>query len=351
MVSLRPAHLRVLLALCVLAGVVVLVLDVPHATSDFSHAFARITAGRLVWLGAAVGVEFCSIGAFAVVQRRLLQNGPHRVGFGSLLRLAVATLGLQAILPIGALPSAGWLVTQYRRVGASTAYALYMVAASFFAALVTLFGLFLLGALVGGLGSTLSLTAGLVGLLAGTSAAVAVVHRFGARPHLARSVLGPWSRRFDGAMQTLAAAARCRTGARNGAGVLVASAGTWVFDCACLVCGFELMGLPVPWRGILFAYALAQIAGGVVPLPGGIGAVEGGAIGGLVLVGVGAGDALAATLAYRVISYWGEGLVGGLMALSLARRPIPEARGRRRVGELDPRLELHPAGSALDSGA
>ena len=48
---------------------------------------------------------------------------------------------------------------------------------------------------------------------------------------------------------------------------------------------FGLAGLSVPWRGLLFAYVAGQLAGRLVPLPGGMGGVEGGMFGALTLTG------------------------------------------------------------------
>lgn len=58
---------------------------------------------------------------------------------------------------------------------------------------------------------------------------------------------------------------------------------------------FGLAGLAVPWRGLLFAYAAGQLAGRVVPLPGGIGGVEGGMLGALTLTGTPPAAAAAAS--------------------------------------------------------
>ncbi len=350
MTPVRVRHVRVLVALGVLALVIVLGLDVPHATRDFTRALDHLSADRLPWLCAAIAVEACSVSCFALVQRQLLAASPHRLRLGSLLRLSIAALGLQALLPVGTVPSGGWLVAQYRRMRISTPFALYVVAATFFAALVSLFGILLLGALLSGIGTTLSLWLGLVGLVTFSAVAVGLAHRLGDQPHLAQRFPGARIPAIAAALRTLAAAAHCRIGVVRGARVFGLSAGTWLFDCACMACAFQLVGLPIPWRGLLLAYALAQVAGGAVPLPGGLGAVEGGAVGGLVLMGMNAGDALAAILAYRVISYWGEGLVGVAVAIGLSRRPIRDAL-RREAAETADSLDLHPAGSALEPTA
>ena len=50
-------------------------------------------------------------------------------------------------------------------------------------------------------------------------------------------------------------------------------------------------------------YLIGQL-GGLLPIPGGLGGVEGGLVGTLVVYGVPLRDAVAAVLAYRVIQFW-----------------------------------------------
>ena len=70
---------------------------------------------------------------------------------------------------------------------------------------------------------------------------------------------------------------------------------------------------------VLIAYAGAALLGMIPITPGGLGFVEAGLTGMLVLAGVAAPDAAAATLAYRLVSYWLP-LPAGLIAYWLARR-------------------------------
>jgi uncharacterized protein (TIRG00374 family) len=87
-----------------------------------------------------------------------------------------------------------------------------------------------------------------------------------------------------------------------------------------LVAAFALLGLPVPWRTVLFAYALAQIAGSLAPVPGGVGFVEGGMLGAFALAGTPIGGAILATILYRVITTFGVAGVGSIMLLHLSRQ-------------------------------
>jgi uncharacterized membrane protein YbhN (UPF0104 family) len=55
----------------------------------------------------------------------------------------------------------------------------------------------------------------------------------------------------------------------------------------------------------------------VIPLPGGIGGVEGGTIGALIAFGAQASLAILGVLAYRLISFWLPTLPGGIAYLRL----------------------------------
>ena len=80
---------------------------------------------------------------------------------------------------------------------------------------------------------------------------------------------------------------------------------------------FGLAGQPVPWRGLLFACAAGQLAGRLVPLPGGLGGV----LGALMLNGTPAATAAAAVIVYRVTGCRAVGTTGAAVAAALARRP------------------------------
>ena len=79
---------------------------------------------------------------------------------------------------------------------------------------------------------------------------------------------------------------------------------------------------------MLLAYAAANIIELVPVTPGGLGLVEASLGGLLVLAGVHGGDALLATLAYRLASYWLP-LCAGLPAYLLYRHRYGREGGRR----------------------
>ena len=65
-------------------------------------------------------------------------------------------------------------------------------------------------------------------------------------------------------------------------------------------------------------YLIGQL-GGLLPIPGGIGGIDGGLFGALVCLGTPAAATAAAVLAYRVILFWLPLIVGAIAFLSLRR--------------------------------
>jgi uncharacterized membrane protein YbhN (UPF0104 family) len=103
--------------------------------------------------------------------------------------------------------------------------------------------------------------------------------------------------------------------------IVIGSAGYMLFDIAVLGVCFPAFGNPLPPVAVLLlAYILGQL-GGLVPFPGGLGGLDLGLIGALVLYGVEATDAAVAVLAYRGVLLAVPALVG-LPALARLRRRL-----------------------------
>jgi uncharacterized membrane protein YbhN (UPF0104 family) len=103
--------------------------------------------------------------------------------------------------------------------------------------------------------------------------------------------------------------------------ILFGAAGYMLFDVAMLGVCFTAFGNDFPPIGILLvAYIIGQL-GSLIPIPGGIGGVDGGLIGTLVIYGVDAGDAAVAVIAYRGLLLAIPALLG-LPALAVLRRRL-----------------------------
>ncbi|HEV2875621.1 MAG TPA: flippase-like domain-containing protein [Thermoleophilaceae bacterium] len=100
--------------------------------------------------------------------------------------------------------------------------------------------------------------------------------------------------------------------------LIVGAVGYWAWDNAVLWAAFHAFGAAPELSVILMGYLIGQL-GGLLPLPGGLGGVDGGLIGTLIVFGAPAAAAAAAVLAYRLILFWLPLVVGGVAFLSLWR--------------------------------
>jgi hypothetical protein len=82
------------------------------------------------------------------------------------------------------------------------------------------------------------------------------------------------------------------------------SSGRLLLDYGCLLATIRATGAKPNPSLVLLAYAVAKLLALIPITPGGLGIVEAGLSGLLILAGVPGGDAVVATLAYRLISYW-----------------------------------------------
>lgn len=103
------------------------------------------------------------------------------------------------------------------------------------------------------------------------------------------------------------------------------SAGRLALDYLCLVGCVLAVGSHPRLSLVLLAYAVAGVIGLVPITPGGLGIVEAGLSGLLVLAGLGTGQAVLATLAYRLASYWIP-LMTGPVAYWLFKRRFHQPR-------------------------
>lgn len=105
---------------------------------------------------------------------------------------------------------------------------------------------------------------------------------------------------------------------RHEPALIVGALGYWAFDNAVLWAAFEAFGSPPGLDIILMGYLIGQL-GGALPLPGGVGGIDGGLLGTLVVYGASASAAAAAVLVYRLILFWLPLLLGAPAFASLRR--------------------------------
>jgi uncharacterized membrane protein YbhN (UPF0104 family) len=170
------------------------------------------------------------------------------------------------------------------------------------------------------------LTAGAAAVAAAAIGLVVVVPRF-----------GPGERPPDDASRLRRAVAATRKALIEGTAeaielarerdplVLIGAVGYWAWDNAVLWATFHAVGATVPLGTLLMGYLIGQI-GGLLPIPGGVGGIDGGLIGTLIVYGAPAAATAAAVLLYRVILFWIPLLTGAVAFASLRKALAADER-------------------------
>jgi uncharacterized membrane protein YbhN (UPF0104 family) len=259
---------------------------------------SRLDSAEPGWLVLGVALEVASCASY------VLMFGPvfcERMALRTSVEIGLAELGVGSLVPAGGLGGLALGVWALRRGGMPTdqvatrsvAFFLIKCAANFAAVAVVGIVMWL------GVGPSFSaaLTILPAALALAVMVAVALLPLFLAR---ARG-----DGRVAGAARTLGrgvgeALRLLRTG--NPA-IVLGSLGYWAFDNMVLWACFHAFGVHPALTVVLMGYLIGQL-GGLLPLPGGLGGVEGGLVGTLVVYGVSLTDAVAAVLAYRVIQFW-----------------------------------------------
>jgi uncharacterized protein (TIRG00374 family) len=94
----------------------------------------------------------------------------------------------------------------------------------------------------------------------------------------------------------------------------------WGFQIAVLWAAFHAFGNAPPVAVLVQAFFVGML-GNLLPMPGGVGGVEGGMIGAFAAFGVDSGLAVVAVLVYRAFTFWLP-LVPGVIAYFRLRRTV-----------------------------
>jgi uncharacterized membrane protein YbhN (UPF0104 family) len=117
---------------------------------------------------------------------------------------------------------------------------------------------------------------------------------------------------------------------------LAGVAAYWGFNIAILWACFHAFGEAPPPAVIVMAYFVGML-GNLLPLPGGVGGVDGGMIGAFAAFSVSGSLALVAVLTYRVFAFWLP-TIPGIIAYFQLRRTVAtwtEERVAERTGQFD----------------
>jgi uncharacterized protein (TIRG00374 family) len=120
------------------------------------------------------------------------------------------------------------------------------------------------------------------------------------------------------------------------------------FDVTILWATFRAFGGAPPLAIIWIAYLIGEL-GGLIPVPGGIGGVEAGLVGTMVLYGVSLTSATSAVLAYRAIALWVPAVLGAAAFVAL-RRTLREESSKIAVCAPQTEMDVIGRGRVLVGG-
>ncbi len=290
------------------------------------HALSEIHWG---WVIACILAQAASMSSFGRVQKVLL--GAAGVKISQLKSLAViyASTAMSLTLPAGQVFSTAFTYRRTRRWGASPVVASWQVAMSGVLAAAGLTVLGVGGALfVGTSVNPFTAVFSIVGLFALAYAGRYVANHPDSLEDLGRWGLRwfNWARsrpedtgltRWRGIIEQLK---YVQLGAKDGAVAFGWSFYNWVADIACLGFACWAVGAHPSISSLAIAYAAAKAVGAVPGMPGGLVFVEGTLIAALTAGGLTGGDAVAAVLVYRIVSFILIAIVGWIVFLVLFRK-------------------------------
>lgn len=307
---------NVALAAFFILSVVAFLYFVLPQVAGLDDTWNRINDGDPWWLAAAAGFTVLSFAGYVILFQSVFVRAGSRIGFRESYQITMAGLAATRLFAAGGAGGVALTAWALRRSGMEPR----TVADRTISFLVLTYLVYMVALVVGGVGLYTGLFPGrapfsITVVPAIFGAVVICVCLFLALtpPDLQRRLEG-WARRrgrFAHFAQRLAnLPAAMSAGIRDAIEHLrsrdPALAGAvlyWGFNIAVLWAAFRAFGDAPPVAVIVVAYFVGMIAN-LLPLPGGVGGVDGGMIGSLIAFGVDNGLAVVAVLTYRGFAFW-----------------------------------------------
>src|SRR6201996_6097070 len=305
--SLRNGFITLVLAGALVVGLLLAVPGLKGVATTVSHMKAQ-------WVVLAILLEVLSCASYVLVFLQVFERAPVRVG--SYVALSEEAFGAAVSLGgVGSLAVGAWLMVERgapaRRIAERSAVLfLYTSAINVVTLILAGVGLFL--GLPGPDNPLLSIVPAAVG--------VVVLVLFLLLPRYVDSIVG---RIRPGRLHTFLTetAASVRDTERlmfHPDWRIIGAIGYLWFDIAVLFACFAAAGHSAPLAPVVLAYQIGYLSN-FIPVPGGIGVLDGSLIGLLVIYGVGGTVATAATLAYHAISLWVPAVCGTIAFVVLQK--------------------------------
>lgn len=318
-------------AAAIVAAILALYVLLP-GLAGLDETWGRLRAGDRGWIALAAVFELGSYAGYVLLLRAVAGGTELRLSWPAAWRLTLAGVAASRLLATagaGGIALTAWALARMGFDARSVA----MRMATFF---VLLYGVFMAALVVTGLGLNSGLFAGpspfgvtVVPALFGaavisTALALALLPpeldcrpARGSRTHAGRTArIAQLAATLPSVLGSGVRGAITLVRAREPA--LLGGLAWWACDVLVLWAALRAFGAAPPAAVLVMSYFVGQL-GNTLPLPGGIGGVEGGLVGALVAFGQPAGLALAAVLTYRAFAFWLPTLPGGVAYVRLTR--------------------------------
>lgn len=292
----------------------------------------RLRAGNTWWLALGVFLEAVSIAGQVVLFRGVFSQSQTRIGWRASYQITMAGGVATKVLATAGAGGVALTVWALRASGLASAE----VATGMVCFEILTYAVYMAALAIAGFGLWLGVFAGsapvgvtLVPAMFGAAVILAVLSMLFAEPPVERFLLARaerskgraqrWWRRAASLPRSLNEGLRAslRMVRRRDRSLTGAIAG-WGFDIGALWAAFHAFGHSPPGAVLVMGYYVGTLAN-TLPLPGGIGGVEGGMIGSFFAFGVNGSLAVLAVLAYRTISYWLPTVPGAIAYFRLRR--------------------------------
>jgi uncharacterized protein (TIRG00374 family) len=334
---------RFVLGCVLILGVVALLYYGLPRLAGLDETWHRIEAGDPWWLAMAALFAVLSFGGYVALFQYVFVEGGARIGLAESYQITMASLAATRIFAAGGAGGIALTAWAMRRAGMERR----TVADRTIVFLVLTYAVYMAAMLLVGVGLRVGLLPGpapfgmtvVPAVFAGVAIALTLLLSLTPTDLQRRldAVAGRGGRigRFMQRAATLPAsmAAGVRHSialvrARNPA--ILGAIAYWAFNIAVLWAAFRAFGEPPPWPVIVQAYFVGML-GNLLPVPGGVGGVDGGMIGALIAFGVDGGLAVVAVLTYRAFAFWLPTIPGAVAFFQL-RRTVARWRQEREHG-------------------
>jgi uncharacterized protein (TIRG00374 family) len=318
------------LALFVLTALAFLYFVLPQL-SGVRHTWHRLNDGDSWWIAVAVVMQLLSMASYIAIFQGIHVPPGSPITWRQSYQITMAGLAATRLFAAGGAGGVAVTAWALRRSG----MARREVAERMLAFLVLLYGVYVAAMVVCGLGLYLGLFSGehpfaiTVGpaIVGGVAILVFLAIAF-VPDDLERRLgrLAPRNQRIARWVRRLAAGPASLSGGihfawhklRHPDWAMVGTVSWWAFNIAVLYAAFRAFGQAPPLAVLIQAYFVGMLAN-LLPLPGGIGGVDGGMIGAFVAFGVSGSLALIAVLVYRLLAFWLPSIPGAIAYFQLRR--------------------------------